>query len=201
VSLSDRWRQPAIAYGPITVGVMVICILIFVETYFLGNERGLKQRLFFSTDGTWRAIRDGEWWRVLTPMLMHANLFHIFFNLLIWWDFALPIESRKGSLKFLLLVIAISAFANVLQFEFGGPWFLGLSGVDFGLFGYLWMKGKLDPEDGLGVSPQQVQWLLLWFVICWFGLGGVANWCHTGGLMMGVLLGSASAGVRRWRYR
>jgi GlpG protein len=131
-------------------------------------------------------------------MLMHGGVLHILFNLMWWWDFGIILESRKGTLWFLAMVLVISAAANVLQFELGSPWFLGMSGVNFGLFGFLWVKGKLDPEDGFGLSQQTVILMLIWFAICWFGVvGRIANWAHAGGLMMGVTLGVLSA---TWRH-
>jgi len=202
VNVSDRWRQPTAMNCPLTVGMIVVCIFVFVEMHLMGDERGLSQELFFSTDGTWNAIKGGDWWRLLTPMFMHGGLLHILFNLIAWWDFGLAIEGRKGSLRFLLIVTATSLAANLLQFEFGSWRFLGLSGVVFGLFGYLWVKGKLDPDDGLGVSAYETRAILLWYIICWFGwFMPIANWAHTGGLMMGVLLGVMSAAWRRLRRR
>jgi GlpG protein len=198
VRVSDAWRQPTLANCPLTIGIIAVCIFVFVETYLMGDQRGLSERLFISTDGSWRAIQQGEVWRLLTPMLMHGDYLHILFNLMWWWDFGMVLESRKGSPWFFGLVLLISVAANVLQFELGSPWFLGMSGVNFGLFGFLWVKGKLDPEDGFGVSQQIVLYMLLWFAVCWFGwVGRIANWAHAGGLMMGVILGSLSAA---WRH-
>jgi GlpG protein len=60
------------------------------------------------------------------------------------------------------------------------------------------VKGKLDPGDGIGVSNQNALWMLVWFVISTFFLGGmIANWAHTGGLVLGVTFGSLSA---MWRH-
>jgi GlpG protein len=194
VNLSQRWSRPAATQAPITVVILVACIYLFVETDLLHDQRGIMMRLFISDDGTWTAIRNGEVWRLFTPVLMHGGWLHILCNLLWWWDLGLMIESRRGSLRFLLMVIAIAVGSNVLQFVFAGPWFLGLSGVVFGLFGYVWVKGKLDPGDGLGISSNNAMWMLVWFGACWFGLvGRIANWAHTGGLVLGVLFGALSA--------
>jgi GlpG protein len=202
VALSDRWRAPTAANCPLTIGIIAVCVFVYVEMHLMGDQRRLSERLFISTDGTWTAIQQGEVWRLLTPMIMHGGFLHILFNLMWWWDFGVVLESRKGTWWFLGMVTLISLTANVLQFEFGSPWFLGMSGVNFGLFGFLWIKGKLDPEDGFGVSQQIVIYQLIWFAVCWFGLiGRIANWCHAGGLMMGVILAVLSTAWRQGRKR
>lgn len=193
VHLSQQWSRPPGAQAPITVVVILACVFLFIQTDLMQN-RDLVLRLLFSTDRTWTPIRNGEYWRLFTPALMHGGWLHIIFNLLWWWDLGLIIEHRRGSLRFLLMVLTIGIVSNTLQFVFAGPFFLGLSGVVFGLFGYVWVKGKLDPSDGLGISSQTAMWMLVWFAICWFGVvGQIANWAHTGGLVMGVIFGSLSA--------
>ncbi len=198
VPLSRRWGTAAGAHAPVTIGVLIACVFVFVETFLLGDKRDIQAELFFSTDGTWKAVRDGQWWRVLSPAIMHGGPLHIFFNLMWWWDLGRPIEARKGSLTMLMMTLALAAFSNILQFHFGGPWFLGLSGVVFGVFGYTWVKGKLDPGDGIGISDQSAMWMMVWFIICAMGIAGrIANWAHFGGLALGMTLGCGSVAWRR----
>lgn len=201
VQMSRKWSQGDSQQGAVTLGIMILCIFTFIAINVMGDERNLQARLFISTDGTWREIQDGEWWRLFTPAIMHGGLFHIFFNLLSWWQLAYPIEQRKGPLKLCLMTLGIAAFSNALQFWGAGPRFLGLSGVVFGVFGYLWVKGKLDPDDGLGVSARTTQSILVWFVVCLLMPGLIANYAHAGGLIFGVTLGALSAAWRSFRRR
>ena len=72
-----------------------------------------------------------------------------------------------------------------------------MSGVNYGLFGYIWMKGKFDPGDGLELNPTTITILLAWFVICFTGVfGNIANGAHAGGLAVGAAWGYLSA--LRW---
>ena len=43
----------------------------------------------------------------------------------------------------------------------------GMSGVVYALFGYLWMKGQVDPEPGMVLHPSTVRVMLLWLVLGW----------------------------------
>lgn len=202
VNMSRRWSSGSSGDCPVTVGIIIICVFVFAETWVMGNPRGIRELLFFSTDGTWSAIEKGEYWRIITPAIMHGGPLHILFNLMWWWQLGGMIEQRKGSATLFGMTLLIAAVSNIMQFQYGGPWFLGLSGVVFGVFGYVWVKGKLDPSDGIGIDPQNATWMLVWFVICWFGfIGRIANFAHWGGLLVGVTLGAIDAGWRNWRRR
>jgi len=115
------------------------------------------------------------------------------------WLFSLggQIENKKGGKFFLTLVLIIAVVSNLIQFIFEGFSFGGMSGVVYGLFGYVFIKSKLDPGDGFGIDQANELIMLGFFVVCWLGwLGNIANWAHTGGLIVGLAWGWCSA--LRW---
>jgi GlpG protein len=79
----------------------------------------------------------------------------------------------------------------------GGPFFGGMSGVVYGLVGYVWMKGKYDPAAGLFLHPWTVIMVILWFFVCLTGyVGTIANAAHAAGLVLGVAWGYLSSSRR-----
>ncbi len=77
-----------------------------------------------------------------------------------------------------------------------------MSGVIYGLFGYVWMKSKFDPHAKMFIPPSTVVLLLAWLLLCWSGvldksIGQVANWAHTVGLIIGIIIGLAPVAWRR----
>ena len=67
----------------------------------------------------------------------------------------------------------------------------------YGLFGYVWVKNRLDPADGFRLDPTVAMIMFGFFLLCFTGIfGGIANWAHTGGLAVGLAWGYASA--YRW---
>ena len=90
----------------------------------------------------------------------------------------------------------IAACSNVLQFYVeGSPLFGGMSGVVYGLLGYIWLRGKFDPGSGLYLHSSTVTMMIIWFFICLSGLlpFNVANTAHGVGLAMGMAWGYLSS--------
>jgi GlpG protein len=78
---------------------------------------------------------------------------------------------------------------SMAQLELSGPWFGGMSGVNYGLFGFVWMQARYT-RRGYGIETREVVLLMGWLVLCATGaLGPVANACHAVGLAAGVLAG------------
>ena len=70
-----------------------------------------------------------------------------------------------------------------------------LSGLLYGLFGYLWIRGRFDPTFPLRLRGSVVIMLLGWFVVCAVGLiPHIANWAHGIGLALGMLWGYLESG-------
>ena len=150
-------------------------------------------------DNTLPEIRHGEVWRLITPIFIHFHVLHILFNMLWLRDLGSMIESRQSSTYLLVLVLVIAACSNVAQFYFGhAPNFGGMSGVVYGLLGYIWIRGKLDPGSGLYLHAYTVMMMLIWLVVCFTGyIGAIANAAHVAGLIMGMAWGWLSS----LRYR
>jgi GlpG protein len=152
-------------------------------------------------------IWGGQVWRLISPIFIHMGALHLLFNMLWLFDLGGQLERRYGSLRLLFLVVVIAVLSNLSQYYFGeltlnngrlvvpqtSVLFGGMSGVVFGLFGYIWMKSRLDPESGLFLHPNNVILMLAWFVVCCTGLiGRVANMAHFMGLVVGTCLAQLS---------
>lgn len=161
----------------------------------------------FGVADAFREIAHGQIWRLFTPALMHGGFLHILFNCYYVLLFGSAIESIKGQRLFLPLVLVSAVVSNCAQAiwqavipmgGFGG--FLGLSGVVYALFGYVWMRGKFAPQDRLGVPQQTVGFMLAWLLICMTGFAGpIANAAHVFGLIVGAICGAWPAIVRRMK--
>jgi len=98
-----------------------------------------------------------------------------------------------------LLVLVIAAGSNLGEYWLGRTvTFGGMSGVLYGLLGYIWIRGKFDPGSGLFLHPTTVTMMLVWLVVCYTGyVGAIANAAHVVGLVIGMVWGCLSS----LRYR
>ena len=102
-------------------------------------------------------------------------------------DLGSMIEGRQSTRQLALLVVLMGVCSNVAQYFASGPMFGGMSGVVYGLLGYIWIRGKFDPGSGLFLHQTTVVMMLVWYVLCLMNLlGNIANTAHTVGLFMGM---------------
>lgn len=149
-------------------------------------------------------IRQGEVWRLFTPVLLHGNILHILFNMAWLWILGKQIEERISKWKMLLLILLLGIIPNVAQYLMSGPYFLGYSGIAVGMVGFIWMRQKVAPWEGYPLQKGIVIFLLV-FVIGMFALGlvttalqlftskslpyNIANTAHIAGGLVGMALG------------
>lgn len=139
---------------------------------------------------------SGQWWRLLTPMLIHFGILHLAMNTLWFWELGRRIEARQGPWTLLVLTLLFSLAANFAQYLHAGPsLFGGLSGVLYGLLGHCWIFQRLAPNNAYRLPPGVLVMMLAWLLICMTGIfellqfGAIANAAHVGGLLAGCLTG------------
>lgn len=133
-------------------------------------------------------IKNGQVWRLITPIFLHFSIFHILFNMM--WIKVLggAVESVQGSWKLALHVVVYAIAGNVVQFYMSGPLFGGMSGVNYGLFAYVWLVGKEEGDSRYYIDNFNIGLMLFWFFACLVGIiPHVANGAHGAGLVLGAL--------------
>ena len=174
--------------GPLTLGIFISCVVIFVA-WNLGYANAIYDKLgFFGTDSS-----EGlsQFWRVFTPSLLHFSAMHLIFNLLWWWYLGGKIEKKLGFTPLFTLLIVGGTLPNIVQFMMTGPNFGGLSGVVYSVVGYSWIMGLKKPSSGIFLPNAYMGFMMIWLVLGFtdvFGLS-IANGAHIGGLLVGLAQG------------
>ncbi|MGK9467320.1 rhomboid family intramembrane serine protease GlpG [Pantoea agglomerans] len=170
--------------GPLTMTLMVLCIAIFILMQVMGDR----------TVMAWLSWPDADQhlqvWRWFSHALLHFSLLHILFNLMWWWYLGGAVEKRLGSGKLFVILLISALLSGWLQAKFSGIWFGGLSGVVYALMGYCWLRGERDPDSGVYLERGLIGFALVWLVIGWFGVFGlaIANAAHVAGLVVGLAM-------------
>lgn len=210
INLRDKWSSSRSGTGTFTLALIITSVAVFLLSG-MGENTEIIGKFFISEklNGELSEFKDGEIWRVITPIFIHGsskfslifNLMHIVFNMYLLREFGSQIESLKGPKFFLTFVLLLALFSNMAQFLVSGPAFGGMSGVNYGLFGYVWIKDRYDPGDGFRMDSTLALWLFGWLALGFVGeltgiFGSIANWAHAGGLVLGLAWGYGSA--YRW---
>jgi GlpG protein len=193
---------------PVPIGILTIILIVISVAVTLLTDFGKKSqfvRPFSITQYEFKGdtlygqpglpeIRHGQIWRLFTPMFLHFHFLHIFFNMLWLRDLGSMIEARKSPWMLLLLMLVMAGTSNFAQYLVSGPNFGGMSGVVYGLLGYIWMQGRFNPASKLSLEPQTVIFMIVWFFVCLTGQAGpVANTAHGVGLGVGIAWGFLAA--------
>lgn len=153
-------------------------------------------------------IKQGQVWRLLTPIFIHHGTIHLLFNMFMLFQLGRIIENRCGTAFFGILVFASAVIPNFFQgvvpYDVGGsvPFlgeslingFGGMSGVVYGLFGFMWMKTLFQPSAGMNLPQSTIIILVGWLFFCMTPMSkemgmNAANWAHVVGLIVGIIAG------------
>lgn len=186
--------------GKLTLSLIIISVLASLIFHFISKPH-IFSSLFIvkiSPDGRYYTnlleIRAGQIWRLITPVFIHFSFIHILFNMMWLHNLGSMIEDNKGTIFLTVFFIITASISNLTEYFVSGPLFGGMSGVVYGLLGYIWMKSKFDPYSQLHLDKSIVIMMIVWYFLCFTGLfGTIANGAHTAGLITGIAWGFLSS--------
>jgi membrane associated rhomboid family serine protease len=136
---------------------------------------------------------QGQYWRFITPIFLHANFLHVGLNMLNFFVLGIFLERLLGHMRFLLIYLLTGIISIIASFYFMPQEIsIGASGAIFGLVGaysiFVLTHRRAFRNSGIPV--------LLWLVLI-IGVNlsiglfvpNVDNYAHLGGLLSGCLLG------------
>jgi len=166
----------------IVVNVIVFCLPYLVDF----SARGYSSFDRFLTLG-WKDnhdIKNGEYYRIITAMFLHADGFHLFFNMYALYIFGIGFTTN--TLLFIAIYFASGIAGNLASFFFDSRPTVGASGAIFGLVGFLFVFSLLQGATAnilnLGL------YVVISFVIANMPGSKIDIAGHLGGLLAGSLI-------------
>ena len=187
--------------APATVALVAINLLVYVVTVYQGAGISAPGGPLFSDGALVGALiyTDGEWYRMVTAMFLHASLLHLAFNMLALFWLGTVVEQALGTWRFLLIyfVSGLAGSAGALVLSDPSAVTVGASGAIYGIMGALLVLEYRATGSFAGpVLGFIVLNLALTFAIPNISVGG-----HLGGLAGGILATFALSHFRDARAR
>ncbi|MDH6608706.1 membrane associated rhomboid family serine protease [Streptomyces sp. SAI-208] len=137
---------------------------------------------FTPTEG----VAGGQYYRLVTSLFVHQEIWHIGFNMLSLWWLGGPLEAALGRARYLAVYLVSGLAGSALAYLLAGPvtQTLGASGAIFGLFGATAVLMRR-----LNYDLRPIIALLVINLIFTFGWSSISWQAHIGGLVAGLVTG------------
>jgi membrane associated rhomboid family serine protease len=157
------------------------------------SEWGAKNSVFI--------LEDNEWWRLITPIFLHAGVIHLACNVMVQIETGAFFEREWGSLSWLIIYVVSAVGSSALSVVvMPDAISVGSSGAVMGLFGgkaaeviCRCCESTKDKQDHVGHQVRKEQCA---FVLCnvtivmLFSFIPYVDWAaHLGGLLAGFCVG------------
>ncbi|MBB3205969.1 GlpG protein [Rhodopirellula rubra] len=204
---------------PVTIAVIVLATIIGFATEFTTNFNRVPMNpdgsrdgadwavynaltcvdfpTYYATGDAFASIKSGQVWRLFSPMLLHGSMMHLAFNMINLYILGGVVERIHGSWFYLFLLLACQAIATTTQIALPDwlepPLAIGASGAVFGVFGFVWIRPKMQASYPVEIPSFNVKFMLGFLVLCFTPIiPGIANGAHVGGLIAGMIVAAVA---------
>ena len=184
-SRTENFSQYIRLYPVVTV-LLALNIFIALVVYI----PGLGSQIYLGGMGINFLIAEGEWWRLFTPMFLHAGISHLLFNMFSLFVFGPELEKIAGKARFLTVYLLAGVFGNIATYflqplDYNS---VGASGAIYGIFGafgaLVYYTKHILPQLRQIILPIIAIGVVMTFI------QPNINWiAHIAGLIVGFLIG------------
>ncbi|MFA1822573.1 rhomboid family intramembrane serine protease [Virgibacillus oceani] len=204
---NERSIKEFLRFYPVVGVIIIVNLVLWLIIHLLQLPIGTM--IYQLGAGSNFLIGQGEYWRLVTPIFLHAGFMHVAFNSFALVLFGPALEQMLGRFKFIMAYLVTGIAGNIATFLLGPSefWYVhvGASGSVFGLMGiYIFMvafrKHLIDPG-----SSQMITIIFVIGIIMTFLRPNINIYAHIFGAVAGFAIAPVIlAGVRGfspWRNR
>lgn len=179
----------------ITYTLIALCILVFIAD-FVAN--GVLTALGFNFGPL---VKQGQWWRIITCMFLHAGLIHLGLNMYSLFIVGPRVEDFFGKWKFLLIYFISGISGSLLSIGLNGDVAsVGASGAIFGLFGALVYFGYTYRGYIGTIIKSQIVPIVIYNLLMGLFIPNIDMWGHVGGLIGGIITAYTLGTIENKKY-
>ena len=186
---------PVISIGLVSINVI----------FFILNTLWSEQLLIAGNLNIYDVLIGKEYWRIVLAMFLHADLNHLFNNMIILLFMGNVLEKAVGHLTFAGIYMLSGIFGNICSLIYKlsvdrMSLSIGASGAVFGIDGLLLALVLFAGRQISGITPARVLFMVGLSLYNGFMSRNIDNAAHVGGLLAGFLLGCLFCVVQHVKY-
>lgn len=177
--------------APVTMSILAVTILVFIAEGLFSGGQTANGEFLVSFGAKWGPYihHYDQYWRLLTPVFLHAGFMHIATNMLTLCFIGPLVEEAFGRWKFLGLYFFGGIFGNIMSYLFAPLTIsVGASTALFAMFGGLILYAVQFKEDPRIRSQGTIMILFVVLnLVTGFASTDIDMWGHIGGLIGGMM--------------
>ncbi len=184
---STNIKKPLfISHIIVAINVIIFVALIIIQMKFT-TDLSVKTLIHFGAKVNYK-IADGQWYRLITPMFLHSDIYHLLFNCIALISLGPDIEIFFGKTKFLIIYFFSGFMGTIASLVFNDVVCVGASGAIFGLVGANLFLMFLNPAVYKKIYGSNILILLAINLVYGFLNSHIDNSAHLGGMIGGHLI-------------
>ncbi|MES2655056.1 MAG: rhomboid family intramembrane serine protease [Bacteroidota bacterium] len=137
-------------------------------------------------------IFNGSYWGLFTSNFLHTEWWHIAFNIYWFWLLGKKIEFENSRFFYAVLIFTSAWVSSVAQLSFGNSTGIGLSGIVYAFFGYIFIKSRTSETYKQFLDTRTINlflsWLAIGVLLTRFKMISIGNAAHIAGLLWGMAM-------------
>ena len=185
------WLKRTVVASPVTSALVVVNVVVFLLLTATGGSTDTAN-LYRWGAKFGPAIQAGDWFRLISPVVLHAGVFHVIANTFALVLFGPRLESDFGKIAFSATYLVSGVCGVAASYLVSPVLSVGASGAVFGIVGAYGVYLIRNRRDfGASVNPVIFNLAIVLAINISFGLfvPGIDQGAHVGGLITGAAMG------------
>lgn len=174
----------------LTATLIGINTIIFLIIEFVYGGSNIENLIRFGALNTYFVQELNEYWRYISAMFLHGDIYHIVYNMLFLWVFGAGVEKRFSGFTYLGIYFLSGITGGIVSQMFSEPNVVavGASGAIYGLLGALIAISMTNKEKLIQNRSKNLWLFFLIGIIMSVNSENIDVMAHIGGFIGGIVI-------------